>query len=327
MIVTKSRGLMAASVAFAVALTAASYGARSEGPAVSDTNAKISGFGGAVGSGGRDEGLGGIAGSLTMPLGHAFGLQLDGAYASLGGDDFGSTGAHLFWRNPAIGLLGIYGGYAHLDKFGGIDIGRIGAEGQYYMRDLTIDTAVGAKLVDVEQAYGRVRLQYYPIPDLMLQTGWVYENRSFANAGVEYQFSHSRNAGMSLFADGNINDNDNYSILAGLKVTFGQEMSLKDRHRRQDPDSYAGFDLLTTQQVGPKNEPAACPFTPLNNLCGFASLEPRYAPRIGFVPRPMSMAVSLPTPSRLQQCVGQGYTSKEPGPASCGCAATFANCN
>lgn len=221
--------------------------AQTQPPAVSDINAKISAFGGSVGASDTDAGAGGLAASLSIPVAHAFGLQLDGAYARMDDDNFGSAGAHLFWRNPLVGMVGFYAGYARLDALGGIDVGRVGGEAQYYFNQFTLDGAAGLRYGDLpDQGYGRARLQFYPTENLSLQSGWVYEGRSFGNIGLEYQAASQASMGLSVFADANVSNRDNYSILAGLRVAFGKNMSLKDRHRRQDPDAYTNVDLLAT---------------------------------------------------------------------------------
>ena len=193
---------------------------------------------------------------LTLPVAYSFGLQLDGAYARLREDNFGSVGAHLFWRDPTVGLLGLYAGYARLD---GIEFGRTGVEAQYFTRQVTLDTAAGEKFGDIkEQAYGRVRLQFYPIEDLMLRAGWLYEGTGFTSAGLEYQIAAGESTGVSLFVDGNVHSNDNYSILWGVKITFGKNMNLKDRHRRQDPDGYVAVDLQQASPARAANTPQDC---------------------------------------------------------------------
>ena len=162
----------------------------------------------------------------------------------------------------------MYAGYSRLD-LAGVDIGfgRTGLEGQYFTKSLTLDVAGGVKFGDIEQGYGRARLQYYPIDNLMLRGGWLYEGSNFGTLGFEYQFSSSRGSAVALFADANLGTSDTYSVVAGLKVTFGQDMSLKDRHRRQDPDSYTGFDLQAGSKEASKGG-TACPFQPSSNICG-----------------------------------------------------------
>jgi len=131
--ISKTLAACAASAMIAVGVLAASaVTSMSEGPAVSDANAKLSLFGGAA-SDNQSDSLGGLAGSFTMPLAHTLGLQLDAGYARVGDGNFGSGGAHLFWRDPTIGLFGIYAGYAQLDLSGtNVGFGRTGLEAQYF---------------------------------------------------------------------------------------------------------------------------------------------------------------------------------------------------
>lgn len=293
-----------------------------EGPAVSGINGKITGFGGGVGAENDEGGIAGVAGSITLPLGYSFGLQLDGAYARIGDGNFGSTGAHVFWRDPDVGLLGLYGGVARLDRFGGQDLTRLGIEAQKFQGQMTFDGALGYRIGSnfvKDDAYGRARLQYYLTNDFMLSTGYTYEGRSFGTIGTEYQVSTGSAAGLSLFAEGQVSDHNNYSALAGLRVFLGDKMNLKDRHRKQDPDSYMGLDLTATQQGAgtAKNQHQACPFTPSPILIGCDTLDLRSLPRDG-----IKVAV-LCTLSRATQCRNAGYTSANPGPPSCGCSDVF----
>ena len=45
----------------------------------------------------------GAIGAVTVPIGHRYGLQLDGSVASID-----TEAAHFFWRDPSKGLLGAY---------------------------------------------------------------------------------------------------------------------------------------------------------------------------------------------------------------------------
>lgn len=324
-----SRSILSGCAA-ATCLIAAAAPAVSEGPAVSSVNGKISGFGGGVGVEGDEGGLGGIAGSITLPLSYSFGLQIDGAYARIDDGNFGSTGAHVFWRDPDVGLFGVYGGFARLDQFGGQDLGRLGIEAQKFAGQTTLDGALGYRFGDnfvKDDVYGRARLQYYLTDDFMLSAGYSYEGRSFGNVGTEYQASTGDDMAMSLFAEGQASERDNYSVLAGLRIFFGDNMSLKDRHRRQDPDSYMGLDLTATQQAAATAKSQSgtsqpCPFTPAQNLsnCVRTGLNLDSFPMGGF----QLVSNVPPSPDRYSQCSKAGYNSKgNPGPASCGCSAAF----
>ena len=130
--------------------------AMAEGPAVSDTNLKVFGFGGEIGDGTDSNGLGGVGASLTLPIAYSLGLQIDAGFANVNDGNFGSGGAHLFWRDPTVGMIGVYAGYASLDLLGGLEVGRVGGEAQYFMDNLTFDAAAGVKFGDLEdQGYGR----------------------------------------------------------------------------------------------------------------------------------------------------------------------------
>lgn len=318
---------LASALAAAAVVVAAAGTVAADGPAVSDVNAKISSFGGGVGAGGDRDGIGGLAASITAPLTHAFGVQLDAAYARIGDNNFGNAGAHVFWRDPSVGLLGVYTGFAVLDAAGGVTIGRSGLEAQYYANLFTIDTAGGIEYGDVHKGYGRARLQLYPTDDVMLRGGWLYEGRNLGTAGAEYQFANTARAGYSVFVDGNVGGDSTYSVIGGFKVTFGESMSLKDRHRRQDPDSYAPLDLqITTQTAAGRKPVEACPFTPLQNLCGVTSLPPKTYAKIGVTLKSLVAPASLPLATRLKQCTDAGYSAGKPGPAACGCAAVYSTC-
>lgn len=301
---------------------------RAEGPAVSAPNGKITGFGGGVGMGDDKGGAGGFSGSLTVPLGYAYGMQIDAGYARIGDGNFGSTGAHLFWRDPGVGLLGVYAGYARLDRFGGQDLGRVGIEAQKFYGQFTLDSAVGFRFGSPginDDVYGRARVQYYLTDNLMLMSGYTYEGRSFGTIGMEYQLASQANMGVAVFGEGQLHDNSNYAAIGGFKIFLGGDMSLKDRHRRQDPDSYFGVDMQATQLGASRSKPAsgappqqACPFTPSSNLCGcVGDISPSILLKGG-----TKLASACPV-SRKLQCQNAGYSPSSPGPTSCGCAAAF----
>lgn len=238
-----------------------------EGPAVSGINGKLSPFGGGIGTETSDDGVGGFAGSLTVPVSHAFGLQVDGAYARLSDDDFADAGVHLFWRDPDVGLVGLYAGYAWLDASGGQEVGRVGLELQRFIQRVTLDGAAGYRFGDAgDDIYGRAKLDYYPTDDLMLSAGYAYEGMGFATLGAEYQLGSRDSVGTAIYAEASLNDSSDYAVLGGLRIFLGEEMSLIGRHRRQDPASYLSHDLKATAQAvsryqsrRPAGPPPICP--------------------------------------------------------------------
>lgn len=222
-------------------------------PAVSDSNLKLSFFGGNANAGATGVGIGGLAGSLTLPVGHAFGIQLDGAVGKVDGNGFYGAGGHLFWRDPGQGLFGLYAGYAKLEAFGGQSVRRFGLEAERFIGNFTLRGAGGIRDgAGGSSAYGSAKLDYYWTPNLKTSSGVTFEGTGFYSSSAEYQFNSDEMAGMSLYYDSNYHASDSYQILGGLKISFGKSMSLIDRHRKQDPDMLLGLDLIATEQAAAK---------------------------------------------------------------------------
>jgi hypothetical protein len=89
------RRRLPAILATTILLAAPVPSARADGPAVSTVNGKLSSEGGVVGSGGNAS-ASMVEGSLTTPLGHAFGVQVDGMAGTAFNAFFGGGTTHLF---------------------------------------------------------------------------------------------------------------------------------------------------------------------------------------------------------------------------------------
>ena len=217
-------------------------------PAVDGFSAKISGFGGGV----NDQELGGLVGSLTFPLLPAFGVQIDGALASVDRNPFRAGALHLFWRDPAVGMLGVFASHSWLNTEGGVEVNRAALEWQGFFGPLTLDGALGYRFGDVrEEAYGKLNLDYYLTDDWLVSAGFSYDNRGFGTFKTEYQIASGSHTGLSLFAQGMVHDSNDYNILGGFKLYFGrQNRSLIDRHRREDPDVDFFTDTRLAQSRG-----------------------------------------------------------------------------
>ena len=251
-------------LAAAMALAAPAHAGSASGPAVSDTNFKLEGIGGIFNNSGEHEAQGGIAGSLTLPAGYNFGLQFDGAYMHVQDDDLFTGGAHVFWRDPKVGMFGLYAGITsnqdHGESNALVKLERFGVEGQLFSRSLTAEGAVGWEGGDIDgRVYGDAKLDLYLGKNWMVKGGFTYEGTGFATWGSEYQFASDSRMGISLFSDSNFHSSDNYSFLAGMKITFGKQMDLIDRHRRQDPDNYLGADTIGSQQIEASKTRPVCP--------------------------------------------------------------------
>jgi hypothetical protein len=214
-------------------------------PAVSQTNLKITGSGGNV----DDEGAWFANGIFTTPLGHSFGLQLEAGGGGIDGNAVYGASGHLFTRDPESYLLGLFAAYAAESEFD-IDATRVGAEAEIYVNQVSLLVAAGYQFSsDInETAFGDVEVRWYVTNNFVLSGGGSFEEEaSVGRVGVEWQPGFSALPGLAFHVDGAFGDNDFDSIMGGITYYFGANASLKDRHRRQDPDS-ALFSLFQSVQ-------------------------------------------------------------------------------
>lgn len=206
-------------------------------------------------------GLFAVEGSVAVPLSHAWGAQIDGAIGSLENDTFVGAGGHLFWRDPTKALLGAFGSYSVTDTGltnGGpndIELYRFGGEAEIYSQVFTVAARAGHQWFEVDFSsplgtigsfdepddgfFGDIELTWYATDDFAMSVGGSYDSQTDGalNLGLEYQPALSQLGGLTLFADGSIGDNDNSSILGGVRFYFGEAKSLKRRHREDDPQN------------------------------------------------------------------------------------------
>lgn len=213
-------------------------------PAVSGLNGKLSIEGGGTQPGFDlgflpfdDDFEGGVKakGSVSVPLGHRFGMQGDATIGSVQGEVYGHGAGHLFWRNPALGLLGGYGSWTIWDD---VDAYRLGVEGEVYLDRFTLSGIVGGEWGDVDEGVFTIGdVNYYATDNFKLGVGHRYtEEAGHAVAfGAEFQAYSTASTGVSLFADARFGEDDYQSIFAGLRLYFGEDKSLIRRHREDDP--------------------------------------------------------------------------------------------
>ena len=133
-------------------------------PAVSGVNGKVDILGADLNS----ENFWAASGSLSFPVTHSFGVQLDGMLADYSANPVWGTGGHAFWRDPEIGLLGVVGSRA--DFFNGTIVNRYGVEGEVYLGQFTLAGTVGYQTGNSRHTgWGGLDLRYYPINNLMLE--------------------------------------------------------------------------------------------------------------------------------------------------------------
>lgn len=233
-------------------------------PAVSEYNAKAGVSGGTLDS----MSVYIAEGTFTAPLAHSFGLQIDGAGGLLDGDGFGGGAAHLFWRDPSFGMVGLYGsGFANT-AVNNYSVGNVGIEGALYLGQFTIEGLVGAQFTTHRDAdiFGTLVAAFYPIDDLRLHGGYRYWfGQHIGMAGFEWQLPGQEDDSLNfgLFADGQFRE-DSAGVWGGVRIYFGSQKPLIRRHREDDPLPFMPFDLTTfpTVAAAPGNtnqqEPPDC---------------------------------------------------------------------
>jgi hypothetical protein len=215
-------------------------------PAVDGINYKAALLGGGV----NRYGLGAVSGSITAPLGTQYGVQLDGTAASLGGRFLGSGAGHLFWRNPAVGLVGLYGSYTRWSHFSGVWKAQGAVELESYAGRWTVQALLGVERGDAGSGavtfdsrtrfFDQINLNYYVTDNARLRIGHRYLGGKHALAlGAEWAVPMgNRNMG-SFFIEGRIGEQDYRAVWAGVRIYVGQkDKPLIRRHREDDPDPW-----------------------------------------------------------------------------------------
>jgi hypothetical protein len=236
-------------------------------PAVDGINAKIDGFGGGASS---TNSFYGTSGSLSLPIGQRYGLQIDSGATSANGTVAWGPAAHLFWRDPAVGLLGAFGSYSHWSSADAANVGaisvnvsRAAAEGEAYWGRWTLRGLAGIETVHVnapvmpggpavsvpDRFFDAVSVSYYVTDNFELSIGHTYQfGQNALTLGSEYGFALGGGRMASLFAEGVMAEGGDNAVLAGVRLYFGQhDKTLIDRQRQDDPESgwhrpgYGGF--------------------------------------------------------------------------------------
>jgi hypothetical protein len=179
-----------------------------------------------------------IGGGLTLPLGQEWGLQVEAGAAGVGDDNIYGTAAHLFTRDPDSYLLGLFAAYASEEDFG-LEATRVGAEAEIYLNQVSILAKAGYQFSDnvTEGFVGDIELKWYLSDNFAVSGGAGFsENSTLAQGSIEWMPGFGALPGLAFRMDGTVGEDDYHSILGGITYYFGADASLKDRHRKQDPE-------------------------------------------------------------------------------------------
>lgn len=232
-------------------------------PAVGGINANISVEGGLYDN---DEAFLSL-GSVTVPAGHAWGMQFDGAAGAIDGEAIIGGGFHLFNRDPDRYLIGLFASYHDWKDF---QISRIAAETEFYWNEFTVRSLVGFEHIryprqigpmvltdrDDGHVFGKLDLAWYPTEDLELFGGFHYESEAPLGAiGLEYRFSTPAfTHPISFFATGHFGEDEYIRATAGLRIYFGDDgRSLRQIRRELDPPNHTPVSPHFTEMVFVRN--------------------------------------------------------------------------
>ena len=243
-------------------------------PAVDGVNWKFDGLGGSS----SNRTMYGGRGSFTVPLSTQWGLQVDGAAGSFDRRFFGAVSGHLFWRNPAQGLVGLYVNHTHWDQFGGIHVTQAGGESEVYLGRWTIQGVAGIETgnrgtnvssvtfgpqcpggdqcfitettstFDIRtQFFDKINVAYYLTDDFKGFVGHRFlGGKNAAAAGAEYGMALGGGKMAALFVEGRYGEDKSRGVWGGLRFYLGQkDKTLIKRHREDDPLDWMPDSLLS----------------------------------------------------------------------------------
>jgi hypothetical protein len=176
--------------------------------------------------------------ALSIPVGDKFGIQIDGVVSTTQGTLFTHAAGHFFWRNPETGLAGAY---AAISQWSGVTRIRLGAEGEYYWNNISVEALVGAEIIGIPVGmFAIVDLAFYTASENLRFS--VGARHNFAGnslaLGAEYQVHSGQNVGWAIFADAELSQTYQ-AIFGGLRLYFGDDKTLMRRHREDDPRIHA----------------------------------------------------------------------------------------
>lgn len=241
-------GLRAPAVLAAALCVAAP--AMADGPAVSATNLKVTATGGSV----MDEGAWSSVAALTAPLSPSWGFQGEAGISGFDDDTAWGLAAHVFKRDPDSYLAGLFAAYAQEDDFG-FEATRIGGEVEFYLDQVTLLFHAGYQFADLidDSAFGGAELRWYASDNFALGIGGNFNDDSaIARGQAEWLIGAEALPGLALRLEGAVGDDDYDSVMGGITYYFGPDASLKDRHRKQDPDSalFHLFQSIEQERAG-----------------------------------------------------------------------------
>ena len=237
-------------------------------PAVDGLNFKASALTGVVG--GYANHMFVLSGATPIPYFSQFGAQADLAIGNYRSDYTSSAAAlHLFWRDPSIGMLGIYGDWGYVNPE---HAGRVGVEAAIYHDRWTLDVFAGKQFGQhvYTEFVDEIDLSYYFTDNLRGSVGHRLTSRGHVgNLGFEYMPANY--AGWSVFGEAEAGEDDYYGAWIGIRYSFGTggANSLIERDRNSGLNVRIPRNIASVTRCGdlPVTKPETWWRAEMSNLC------------------------------------------------------------
>lgn len=197
------------------------------------------------------------------------GVQLDVAGGDAADETVLGLGGHLFWNDPAKGVLDF--NVAHVN-WGNVSLSRIGLIGKWYS---PITTFTGRlEYQDADELDGGflagIDARWYPTSQFMVKAGAQdADGESQLNLGFEFLPNWVPVPGMSFVGEAARGEGGYDQFFLGVRYYFGTGKTLKDRHRQDvplDPPSEWLTNDLQSLDKARKLEKNPCPYPPNSDL-------------------------------------------------------------
>lgn len=183
----------------------------------------------------------------------------------------GFTASHTDFSAPETnftnGIITIpSGGAFNSSSFPGFDITRLGGEVEIYQDQFTLAARGGYERIsydyintsggfananflkdEIDGSYAGVDFNWYATDDFMVSLGASTSTLTDGfqtKAGFEWAPAMEGFEGLTIFADGIFGPDDSQTLLAGVRVYFGEGSTLKERHRYDDPETNEVYEAV-----------------------------------------------------------------------------------
>ena len=209
--------------------------------------------------------------ATPIPYFQNFGFQVDlaaGAYD----ENFTSAAAalHIFWRDPSVGMIGIYGDWAYVNPE---HAGRVGGEFSVYNDRWTLDVLAGIQFGQhvFTEFIDEVDLSYFFTDNFRGSVGHRLTSRGHVgNLSFEALLNEGGFDGWSLFGEIEAGEDNYVGGFGGIRYAFGSPaQTLIERDRQASVPVRIPRNLVSVTQCGDLDvpRPATSLRGEMSNLC------------------------------------------------------------